>query len=674
MYKLELVNKKTKEVTTFDDIVDLNYGGKLFFNFEIDATQLADGEYALSLYENGELILTDTLCVGDFDIIGLQYKKGEAIYIETKLDAKTEEKSVEVSDITTTIIPDEGYDAMATVEVNAQPVYDGAYNVGHTEGYESGYSRGKIDGFNEGKEEGYTEGKTDGISEQKAKLESITIVRNGTYTKEDGYNNIVVEITDTNGSYDEGYDEGYAEGIEEGTANAGAIIAETAQVLNITENGAYVTKYSKDEDFGREVTGYFDDGTPFYDYAYLKNKVFKTDALVAKDSKMEVWWKPSYEWDNNYYGDGIVGTIEDSQSFTLKIKKGISFAGNTFSSNSYDAIKEVNLENKWYHLSYSYDEGLFVDGEFCGKQTTTPSSTTPSQYGYINLTRILTNYTQANGYFGMVKIDDNIYIPTATGYINYVTKQPLEVYQDGAYNFDGIPEFDGNLIRSINVNVVPKIKVSDYNVCLAYSQFTEVPEWVDFEGITNMKNFFGYCEKLTTIPFIDTSKVTSMYRTFYNCSSLISIPDLNTSNVTNIESIFSDCKNLTKFPEIDTSNVTNIGYFIQNCTSLTSVPALNTSKVTTVSLLFGSTELPNLTDFGGFIGLKVSINNDYGFKKTPNLTYESCINILNGLYDFTGNGETPSTVQGKLKVHANFLTTVGDEISIGTNKGWIITA
>ena len=58
----------------------------------------------------------------------------------------------------------------------------------------------------------------------------------------------------------------------------------------------------------------------------------------------------------------------------------------------------------------------------------------------------------------------------------------------------------------------------------------------------------------------------------------------------------------------------------------------------------------------------------------PNLTYESCISILNNLYDFTGNGETPDNNQGKLKVHPNFLTTVGDEISIGVAKGWTISA
>lgn len=620
-------------------------------------------------------------------------KYWDETWVAPMVSIRNQNKTVQFTENGTYIVE---YDAenytglgKVSVEVNVPDLngsYDEGYSEGKTDGIQEGYADGKADGieegYSQGKTEGYNEGKTDGvvegkelgINEQKAKLESISISENGTYTREDGYNNIIVKIEDTNGSYDDGFSDGYNEGIEEGTSNAGAIIAETAQVLNITENGVYATKYSKDEDFGREVTGYFDDGTPFYNYAYLNHKAFKTDALVTKDSKMEVWWKPSNEWDNIYYGDGIVGTIVDSYGFSLRIKNGISFAANVFSSSIYDAIKEVNLENKWYHLSYSYDEGLFIDGEFCGKQTSNPPSNTPAEYGYINLTRMLSSYTQANGYFGMVKIDDNIYIPTEDGFINYYTKEPLEVYQNGTYVCSELPKFEGNLVKTVNVNVVPKIKVSDYNFCLAYSQFTEVPEWIDFDGITNMRYFFGNCEKLTTIPFIDTSNVTNMYGTFTNCSSLISVPILNTSNVTTIESIFANCKNLTTFPEIDTSNVTSIGYFIQNCTSLTSVPALNAGNVNNVGLLFGSTELPNLTDFGGFIGLKVSISNDYGFKKTPNLTYESCINILNGLYDFVGNGETPSSIQGKLKVHANFLTTVGDELSIGTNKGWTITA
>ena len=58
----------------------------------------------------------------------------------------------------------------------------------------------------------------------------------------------------------------------------------------------------------------------------------------------------------------------------------------------------------------------------------------------------------------------------------------------------------------------------------------------------------------------------------------------------------------------------------------------------------------------------------------PNLTYESCISILNNLYDFTGNGETPNNDQGRLKVAQSFIDKVGDKISIGVAKGWSITA
>lgn len=568
------------------------------------------------------------------------------------------------------------------------------YADGKADGIEEGYSQGKTDGFNEGKAEGYTEGKEDGISEQKAKLEGITITENGIYTKEDGYNEIVVEVPDLNGSYDEGYDVGYSEGVEEGTSNAGAVIAETAQVLNITENGLYSTKYSKDEDFGREVTGYFDDGTPFYNYAYLKGKVFKTNAFVSKDSKMEVWWKPSGEWDDVYYGDGIVGTIEFPHPFGLSLEKGKTFIGSAYSSG---IEKEVELENKWYHLSFSYDEGLFVDGEFCGKQTDTIPSNAPTEaYCYINFISYLSTYTQANGYFGMVKIDDNIYIPTANGYINYVTKQPLEVYQDGEYNFDGIPESDGNLIRTVNVNIIPKINIQKEGITFSYYKLTEVPEWADWDGIKEMNRMFYYSEikelpmidtsnvttmeymcgysDISTIPQFDTRNVISMREMFNGCSSLLSIPLLNTSNVTNFSNFIYNCSKLASFPAIDTSNATTFNSMFGTNTSLTTIPPLNAGKVTSIGSFFGYSELKKLTNFGGLIGLKASMNDNYGLAKCPNLSYESCINVLNGLYDFTGNGETPTSSQGKLKVHANFLTTVGDELSIGTDKGWTITA
>jgi hypothetical protein len=123
---------------------------------------------------------------------------------------------------------------------------------------------------------------------------------------------------------------------------------------------------------------------------------------------------------------------------------------------------------------------------------------------------------------------------------------------------------------------------------------------------------------------------------------------------------------------MDTSKVINFSNMLNGCTKLKSLPPMDCSSVTSKNVypLYNNS---GLTDVGGFLNMKASWDNNYGLYKCSGLTYDSCINILNGLCDFTGNGETPTSSQGKLKVHANFLTTVGDQIEIGTNKGWTIS-
>ena len=237
---------------------------------------------------------------------------------------------------------------------------------------------------------------------------------------------------------------------------------------------------------------------------------------------------------------------------------------------------------------------------------------------------------------------------------------------------------------------------------MGYSTFTEVPEWVDFEGITDMIYMFSECRNLQTIPLIDTSGVTNMERMFYNCG-IQTIPFLDTSKVSNANGMFYYCRSLKTLPNnFNFGNCTNLsnmfysagltdysfletwvinpnaemGSMITN-TNTTYVPAIpcvgNTSYYQSAIFWLGS-DLSKLTYFGGWIGRKYNVDKDRILKKMPNLTYESCISILNNLYDFTGNGETPNNDQGKLKVHANFLTTVGDKISIGVAKGWTINA
>lgn len=233
------------------------------------------------------------------------------------------------------------------------------------------------------------------------------------------------------------------------------------------------------------------------------------------------------------------------------------------------------------------------------------------------------------------------------------------------------------------------------------SKFDEVGS--DFLAPANMGHAYSNEPKRTAVKIdFDTSQTTHMNHMFAYNSSLkgFDIDGMDTSNVTTMAYMFASCSGLAKFigPKWNTSKVTNMENMFDNDNALRYFDISNwdTSKVTTFdSMIPGYVEYIGaincggltaknkyplksystctaLTETGGFIDAKMSWDDNYGLAKCPNLTYESCINILNGLHDFTGNGETPTSSQGVLKVHANFLTTVGDEITIGTNKGWSI--
>lgn len=100
-----------------------------------------------------------------------------------------------------------------------------------------------------------------------------------------------------------------------------------------------------------------------------------------------------------------------------------------------------------------------------------------------------------------------------------------------------------------------------------------------------------------------------------------------------------------------------------NCENLTTAPY--TSAYSKVNyLLFHS----------GFPNVKYSKNDNYYYYNFPNLTRESYLSIFNNLYDFTGNNETPTSSQGKLKFNSNIANVCTQEdINIAINKGWTIT-
>ena len=287
--------------------------------------------------------------------------------------------------------------------------------------------------------EGYEQGKTEGIDEQKSKLESISITENGVYSKEDGYNHIEVNVPDLNGDYNEGYEQGQAD------------VAANARVLNVTENGTYMSKFSDPIPIGT-ITGVYNDGTEFNNYAELNGKIFNTKIAATVDSRLEFWYKGN----NTINGSGWnliigAGNSDDTRSFQVKY---FAFKNNRLCIEGASRVIIYGWDDTiWHHLIVSKTEGIWIDGEKKGDFST--SSAIGGEF-FINGIGYDTNGTNtANGTFGMIKIDDVVIIPTADGFLNTNTGELLEVVKDGSYTYtEGQVKYgEGELYKTINVNV-----------------------------------------------------------------------------------------------------------------------------------------------------------------------------------------------------------------------------
>ena len=210
------------------------------------------------------------------------------------------------------------------------------------------------------------------------------------------------------------------------------------------------------------------------------------------------------------------------------------------------------------------------------------------------------------------------------------------------------------ILKKINItnattNMTNMFKLNTFNDNFKYIEGIE--DW-DVSNVTKMGSLFEYCQGLTELNISNwnVSKVTDM-NYMLSDTNIVNLDTSNwdTSKVTNMNGMFTYCRNLVTLGSIRCDSVTFSNY----------------------AGMFSSND--KLINFGGLINLKSQLISR-ALNNCPNLSYESCINVLNGLYDFVGNSVTPTSSQAKLLVHQNFLDKVGDEISIGTAKGWNIYA
>lgn len=173
----------------------------------------------------------------------------------------------------------------------------------------------------------------------------------------------------------------------------------------------------------------------------------------------------------------------------------------------------------------------------------------------------------------------------------------------------------------------------------------------NLEGIEDFSYLFENCRNLRTAPSIQ-KPIKSARNMFRGCSSLTTAPTYNTSEATDLGSMYAGCHNLTSVGAV-------------NCSSLPNAPIGSNKEAS----IFDTNQYPSLTDFGGFINLKLSVD----LSGLIALSVNSVENIFNNLYDFSGNGETPNAIQGNIIMSSIITDAVEQYRTIAESKGWTIT-
>ena len=292
---------------------------------------------------------------------------------------------------------------------------------------------------------------------------------------------------------------------------------------------------------------------------------------------------------------------------------------------------------------------------------------------------------------------------------NYPLKYDYKIYTNDF--IEKLPDYATTSLRNLyekSTSPVIKPNFDTSNVTNMYSMFmscsslTSIP-YFDTSNVTNMASMFYACGMLKFVPHFDTSKVTSMASMFYSCSNLLTtphfdtskvtilasmfygcnklkfVPHFDTSSVTEMPSMFYNCQNLATIPQFDTSKAINMNSMFNGCTKLVSIPQLDGSSITSTNNagIIGYNNINSVTKFDGFINLgkslpaSTSTTLQYLFDKLPNLSKESLLKCLNGLYDRAAAGYTGIITLKMNAAHLSLLT--DEEKAIATNKGWVLS-
>lgn len=241
-------------------------------------------------------------------------------------------------------------------------------------------------------------------------------------------------------------------------------------------------------------------------------------------------------------------------------------------------------------------------------------------------------------------------------------------------NFDYMFSYCDNL-TTINVNLDSVVENTREWMFGYDDLLLEAPE-IDTTLTTSMQSMYSSCESLTKAPSYNVDVCKTLYGMYHFCKSLVEVGDFITnsghSELKDVARMFYDCTSLVTAPNIPTKNVTDFYHMFNGCTALETVPEYDASSANSIDYMF--TRCNNLKNFGGLKNLKIDWNvSGACLDNSSKITYESIINVINGLYDFRGNGDSDTT--RTIKIHYLTMRKLkADDIAMATAKGWVISS
>lgn len=368
----------------------------------------------------------------------------------------------------------------------------------------------------------------------------------------------------------------------------------------------------------------------------------------------------------------------------------------------------------WCEVTVDVPKSGICPEDYDGEDWVSPNLTVRNQRKSVEVTAATQTVTYDSGYTGLesVEIDAGAYGDKLYngGYSDGYEQGDAEGYNEGyaaaaeevldtvasgavsaTYESNGtyyadIDEEGNGYISAVTVSIPQgKLKVTDYpGLKFGHSTWTEVPDYLDFEGVTDMSYMFSNVPLQDDLSF-DMSGVTNL-EGFIASGNANSVVISNTDEVTNMRNTFTNNYSLSSITLGDTSRVSDFYYAIWYCNELLGSISLNTDSARDIRGMFGfcqKIEEIHLTSLSGctrYVGdafyqclslsaLTVTEWPDAdmpytGLNDSP-LTHDSIVGLLNALPQASGNysfqiGQT------------NIEKLTEDEIAIAIDKGWTL--